>query len=196
MWGKITDRNALLLQYVFSDLCWVIDYHSSQSVSRSVGLLMFFFSVWQKRGMSWLVFPWWTVTENVCWMNLWNLRTILSTTSPGTHTHTQICLKMQPQQWNLLSGSFSGITAAMLWPVRTTLRDIQVQLRKLLPSDAVLVGHSINNDLMALKVSRHQFVFILPKWEILAVLKVFYKMFFLNMHLNHFQSVFGSWKIL
>ncbi|XP_073327192.1 RNA exonuclease 5-like [Pagrus major] len=47
---------------------------------------------------------------------------------------------------------FSGITAAMLRPVTTTLRDIQVKLRMLLPSDAVLVGHSINNDLLALKL--------------------------------------------
>ncbi|XP_030278162.1 RNA exonuclease 5 isoform X2 [Sparus aurata] len=47
---------------------------------------------------------------------------------------------------------FSGITAAMLKPVTTTLRDVQVKLRKLLPSDAVLVGHSINNDLLALKL--------------------------------------------
>ncbi|TNM85311.1 hypothetical protein fugu_007582 [Takifugu bimaculatus] len=52
---------------------------------------------------------------------------------------------------------FSGITAAMLRPVRTTLRDVQAQLRTLLPSDAVLVGHSINNDLMALKMI-HQHV--------------------------------------
>ncbi|CAF98127.1 unnamed protein product, partial [Tetraodon nigroviridis] len=51
---------------------------------------------------------------------------------------------------------FSGITAAMLSPVTTTLRDVQVQLRSLLPSDAVLVGHSLNNDLKALKlIHRH-----------------------------------------
>lgn len=47
---------------------------------------------------------------------------------------------------------FSGITAAMLKPVRTVLRDIQTKLRTLLPRDAVLVGHSINNDLSALKI--------------------------------------------
>lgn len=52
---------------------------------------------------------------------------------------------------------FSGITAAMLRPVKTTLRDVQVKLRTLLPSDAVLVGHSLNNDLMALKLI-HQHV--------------------------------------
>ncbi|TKS68559.1 RNA exonuclease 5 [Collichthys lucidus] len=47
---------------------------------------------------------------------------------------------------------FSGITAAMLRSVTTTLRDVQVKLKTLLLSDAVLVGHSLNNDLMALKV--------------------------------------------
>lgn len=51
----------------------------------------------------------------------------------------------------------------MLRPVGTTLRDVQVRLRSLLPSDAVLVGHSINNDLLALKVSRHQLVLELPR---------------------------------
>ncbi|TKS68543.1 RNA exonuclease 5 [Collichthys lucidus] len=52
---------------------------------------------------------------------------------------------------------FSGITAAMLRSVTTTLRDVQVKLKTLLPSDAVLVGHSLNNDLMALKLI-HQHV--------------------------------------
>ncbi|XP_031719052.1 RNA exonuclease 5 [Anarrhichthys ocellatus] len=52
---------------------------------------------------------------------------------------------------------FSGITAAMLRPITTTLRDVQVKLRQLLPSDAVLVGHSVNNDLVALKLI-HQHV--------------------------------------
>eukprot|EP00064_Thunnus_orientalis_P021074 superscaffoldBa00006178_g21229 len=54
-------------------------------------------------------------------------------------------------------GKFSGITAAMLRPITTTLRDVQAKLRMLLPRDAVLVGHSINNDLMALKLI-HQHV--------------------------------------
>ncbi|KAM7009696.1 RNA exonuclease 5 [Tautogolabrus adspersus] len=52
---------------------------------------------------------------------------------------------------------FSGITAAMLQPIKTTLRDVQAKLRTLLPSDAVLVGHALNNDLMALKLI-HQHV--------------------------------------
>ncbi|XP_019718107.1 putative RNA exonuclease NEF-sp isoform X2 [Hippocampus comes] len=48
--------------------------------------------------------------------------------------------------------NFSGITAAMLDPVKTTLRDIQMKLLTLLPIDAVLVGHSINKDLEALRL--------------------------------------------
>ncbi|KAF7662363.1 hypothetical protein LDENG_00237440 [Lucifuga dentata] len=47
---------------------------------------------------------------------------------------------------------FSGITAAMLRPITTTLREVQAKIRKLLPRDAVLVGHSIENDLKALKL--------------------------------------------
>ncbi|XP_058496955.1 RNA exonuclease 5-like isoform X2 [Solea solea] len=47
---------------------------------------------------------------------------------------------------------FSGITAAMLRPVTTTLRDVQAKIKALLPWDAVLVGHSLNGDLVALKL--------------------------------------------
>ncbi|XP_067912573.1 RNA exonuclease 5-like isoform X4 [Heterodontus francisci] len=47
---------------------------------------------------------------------------------------------------------FSGITRKMLMPVKTKLKDVQAKLKKILPSDAVLVGHSLNNDLKALKV--------------------------------------------
>ncbi|XP_062290808.1 RNA exonuclease 5-like [Scomber scombrus] len=47
---------------------------------------------------------------------------------------------------------FSGITAAMLRPIKTTLRDVQAKIRTLLARDAVLVGHSINNDLVSLKL--------------------------------------------
>uniref|UniRef100_A0A5F8G601 RNA exonuclease 5 n=1 Tax=Monodelphis domestica TaxID=13616 RepID=A0A5F8G601_MONDO len=47
---------------------------------------------------------------------------------------------------------FSGITRKILKPVTTRLRDVQVKLKKLLPPDAVLVGHSLNADLKALQM--------------------------------------------
>ncbi|KAL1005148.1 hypothetical protein UPYG_G00055170 [Umbra pygmaea] len=51
---------------------------------------------------------------------------------------------------------FSGITAAMLEPITTTLREVQSKLKNVLPRDAVLVGHSLNCDLNALKlIHRH-----------------------------------------
>ncbi|KAM9314876.1 RNA exonuclease 5, partial [Pholidichthys leucotaenia] len=47
---------------------------------------------------------------------------------------------------------YSGITAELLEPVRTTLRDVQKMVARILPPDAVLVGHSLENDLVALKL--------------------------------------------
>ncbi|XP_021581110.2 RNA exonuclease 5 isoform X2 [Ictidomys tridecemlineatus] len=47
---------------------------------------------------------------------------------------------------------YSGITKKMLNPVKTKLKDVQRQLKALLPPDAVLVGHSLDLDLRALKM--------------------------------------------
>ncbi|NWX20488.1 REXO5 exonuclease, partial [Aegotheles bennettii] len=47
---------------------------------------------------------------------------------------------------------FSGITKKMLLPVKTRLPDIQTRIKKMLPHDAVLVGHSLNGDLQALEM--------------------------------------------
>lgn len=47
---------------------------------------------------------------------------------------------------------WSGITPDMLQGVTTTLADVQARVRALLPGDAVLVGHSLENDLKALKL--------------------------------------------
>ncbi|XP_010835452.1 PREDICTED: putative RNA exonuclease NEF-sp isoform X2 [Bison bison bison] len=48
--------------------------------------------------------------------------------------------------------SFSGITKKILNPVTTKLKDVQRRLKILLPPDAVLVGHSLDLDLRALKM--------------------------------------------
>uniref|UniRef100_G3UIE2 RNA exonuclease 5 n=1 Tax=Loxodonta africana TaxID=9785 RepID=G3UIE2_LOXAF len=53
----------------------------------------------------------------------------------------------------LTSESFSGITKTVLNPVTTKLKDVQRQLKALLPPDAVLVGHSLDLDLRALKIA-------------------------------------------
>lgn len=50
----------------------------------------------------------------------------------------------------------------MLLPVKTRLSDIQTRLKKILPHDAVLVGHSLNSDLQALEVSMFLRVFFQP----------------------------------
>ncbi|XP_033281808.2 RNA exonuclease 5 isoform X5 [Orcinus orca] len=49
--------------------------------------------------------------------------------------------------------SFSGITKKILNPVTTKLKDVQRQLKALLPPNAVLVGHSLDLDLRALKIA-------------------------------------------
>ena len=47
---------------------------------------------------------------------------------------------------------FSGITEKMLQDVEKRLEDVQNDLIQLLPPDAILVGHSLNTDLHAIKV--------------------------------------------
>ncbi|KAG4435198.1 hypothetical protein IFR05_009306 [Cadophora sp. M221] len=52
---------------------------------------------------------------------------------------------------------YSGITEAMIAPVTTTLADIQKKLVSLLHPRAILIGHSLNSDLNALKIT-HPFI--------------------------------------
>ena len=47
---------------------------------------------------------------------------------------------------------FSGITKESLVDVDVRLEDVQKNIRALLPPDAILVGQSLNFDLIALKV--------------------------------------------
>ena len=47
---------------------------------------------------------------------------------------------------------YSGIDESMLKDVTTTLRDVHAKLREVLPSECILVGHSLENDLIALKL--------------------------------------------
>lgn len=48
---------------------------------------------------------------------------------------------------------FSGITEKTLENVNKNLADVQLDLQKLLPPDAILIGQSLQSDLKALKVS-------------------------------------------
>lgn len=47
---------------------------------------------------------------------------------------------------------YSGITAAMMADVTTTLADVQDEVLRLVHAETILVGHSVENDLIALKV--------------------------------------------
>uniref|UniRef100_A0A3Q4MFL7 RNA exonuclease 5 n=1 Tax=Neolamprologus brichardi TaxID=32507 RepID=A0A3Q4MFL7_NEOBR len=56
---------------------------------------------------------------------------------------------------NIFIVLFSGITPVMLQPVTTTLQDVQGMLIRILPHEAVLVGHSLEHDLIVLKSFRN-----------------------------------------
>ena len=50
---------------------------------------------------------------------------------------------------------YSGITPDMLEDVKTRLEDVQTDLQRILPPDAILVGQSLNCDLAAMKMVGH-----------------------------------------
>ena len=47
---------------------------------------------------------------------------------------------------------YSGVNESMLKDVTTTMRDVHAKLREVLPAECILVGHSLENDLIALKL--------------------------------------------
>jgi len=57
----------------------------------------------------------------------------------------------------LMCCRYSGITEKMLAPVTTTLSDIQKKLLEILTPRTILIGHSLNSDLAALKIT-HPFI--------------------------------------
>lgn len=48
--------------------------------------------------------------------------------------------------------SFSGVTEADLENTSITLRDVQAVLLNMFSADTILIGHSLESDLFALKV--------------------------------------------
>ncbi|KAH7477341.1 hypothetical protein KRP22_001252 [Phytophthora ramorum] len=53
---------------------------------------------------------------------------------------------------------YSGITCEIMEATTTRLADIQKQFLDLVPAEAILVGHSIENDLQALRVLHHRVI--------------------------------------
>lgn len=51
---------------------------------------------------------------------------------------------------------FSGLTEENFKNVDTTLKDVQAILLDMFQEDTVLIGHSLNSDLVALKVNEQQ----------------------------------------
>ena len=76
---------------------------------------------------------------------------------------------------------YSGITPALLQDVETRIEDVQNALKKLLPSDAIWIGQSLNGDLNALQMM-HPYVIdtsviynITGKVKLIFILSTFHK---------------------
>lgn len=50
---------------------------------------------------------------------------------------------------------FSGVTAEDLESAAITLRDVQAVLLSMFSAESILIGHSLESDLLALKVSEN-----------------------------------------
>ncbi|XP_053151257.1 RNA exonuclease 1 homolog isoform X12 [Hemicordylus capensis] len=57
-----------------------------------------------------------------------------------------------------LNGRFSGVTAEDMKNVVTSIRDVQAVLLNLFSADTILIGHSLENDLFALKLFHNKIV--------------------------------------
>lgn len=120
-------------------------------------------SVTQSRVWSW---PGWR-SSTQRWKSsttrLWNLKAKWWTTTRGEswdNISAGFCCLTKP---TVISGliliscvthRFSGVTAEDLESAAITLRDVQAVLLSMFSAESILIGHSLESDLLALKVSR------------------------------------------
>lgn len=82
----------------------------------------------------------------------------LSTTTPGVSRPTagprpHSCPALPDALSNPALCRFSGVTEADLVDTSITLRDVQAVLLSMFSADTILIGHSLESDLLALKVA-------------------------------------------
>lgn len=71
--------------------------------------------------------------------------------APGLRTPGALLAALRPlPSWP----RFSGVTEADLADTSISLRDVQAVLLSLFSADTILIGHSLESDLLALKVSQ------------------------------------------